>query len=169
MPNTVRSVLLCFLIALVLFVLSSLYMRAEVHFFIPPLVMLITIGTLRQATWTSLLIGCFLDVAAHSPRLGFFALCYILATLASVSCRRILAKDLFITLPILTYVYSMLASLFEIIFGFVFDIQLPSYSFTWVLNNTFLMPFFDVSYAILIFSLPHYMFSRYYPAKLNRR
>ncbi len=171
MPHTLKSVALRFVFAFVIFILASLFSRLDVHFFAPPLVMLITMGTLMQTMTTSLIIGCFLDIATHSPRLGFIALSYLLTSYTLYSCKRLLTHDSFVSLPLLTYIFSMLTSLFHIIIAFLFDIPLPSQTAAWIIQDAFLMPLFDVAYAIFVFSLPHYLFSRYHlpDKRMNRR
>lgn len=169
MPHTLKAVALRFFIAFLLFSTASLFSRVELHFFVPPIVMLLTLGTLTQTAWACLLIGCFLDVTSYSPRFGFLALAYLLTVFSMNSCKRLLARDSFITLPFLTYCFSAITSLYEIILALLFDIPLPSHEFRWVLNDVLLMPLLDAAYSIIIFSLPHYLFSRYDVARKRRR
>lgn len=169
MPRSLPALFQRFLIAFLCFVITTLWAPIDVRFFVPPLVMLITVGSYRQATIASLLIGFFLDIAIHSPRFGFMALTMILATIVMHSFRRMLTKDHFITLALLSYIYSMLLSIFEILLACIIDIPLPSVTMIWAINYIFLMPFLDAFYALLIFSLPDYLFSRYYASKKYRR
>jgi hypothetical protein len=105
------------------------------------------IGTL----WLSILCGFFSDILA-SGSFGVITMSYLLCSFVLYRAKRFF-NDKPVNLSIFTSLYSVIFSIFNLLFLFIFD-KAVIISLKWVLSDLIVMPFFDGIYAFFWFSLP---------------
>lgn len=129
-----------------------------------PLVMLFYNASLGMCLWAALLSGVLLDAIELTPRLGFLGLSYLLSCRMLYSLRLFFFKDSNITLPVMTFLFSLLASFTEILVALFFDISIPKTS----LEELLVLPIVDAFVALSVFMLPTFLWHQY-RVRMSRR
>jgi len=148
---------LCFIASLLLAIVVPWMTNQQFHYIIAPLVMLMYNSTLLFTLWFALLGGLALDALTLSPRLGFLALTYLVSCRLLYPYRLYFFKDSKITLPVMTFFFSLLASLLE--FGMALFFAIPVQALR--LWDLLLGPIYDVAFALVVFELSSFVWVQY--------
>lgn len=166
MPKTLFGCIQNFLIAgLLAFIVPSFISNIEISFFVPPLVIAFYIISYAKAAWLSLLCGLILDAVQLLPRFGFLGSTYLATCLLIYPLRVYFFRDAFSTLPIMTFIFSVTATLIQAVSANLFDLPAFSLNLHWLISDAFIMPLLDAAYAVTIFSLPQFLYSQYHRVK----
>lgn len=109
--------------------------------------------------WGSFLCGLLLDLLSQHHKLGLFAANFCLTTVILFPFRRNFFADTLTTLPIMTYFFSLIASLLQAVMMIGFG-QTLQISFSWILTDVVLYPFLDATYAFGFFTLPFWILGK---------
>ncbi len=110
--------------------------------------------SLVGSLWLSLLCGLVIDLLVER-RFGLFALSYTCATLALYPMRRRFIVDGVMTLPLLSSLFSFLATLFQLALLRALDRPVVM-GWQNLSVDVLLMPLFDGLFALIAISLPCY-------------
>ena len=102
---------------------------------------------LLSALWMALGVGLLYDLFSGSEKLGSWAVAYTASLYLLSPLKRTFFEDSITTLPILTYLYSLLLTLWMLF---------PTFSFT----DLFIYPLFDALFALVCFTLPMQLLPR---------
>lgn len=103
--------------------------------------------------WISLLCGLIIDLLSAPLRFGLHALNFTLTTAFLYSKKQHFFQDQLSTLPILTFFFSLISTLIQLILLYIFETSL-TLSWKWVFTDLLWMPCTDGIYAFICFSLP---------------
>ncbi len=142
----------------VLFV-PSLLPSLQLLYFAPFLIILNYRKSLLTCLWGALFCGLILDLLSAEPRLGFNAINYILVSMVIHRLKHNFFPDSAMTLPILTLLFSLISTVFEMTILILFDQPLSLYG-NWILNHLILLPVLNALYAFGIFVLPWLLFGK---------
>ena len=147
----------------------SFFSQCNLNFCIPILVLFIYNCDLLFCLWISLLTGFLIDCVQVSPKLGFYAFSYLAACFFLYRRRLYFFKDSLYTLPIMTYLFTLLSTLLQAVESVIFE--LPGHNFTahWFFSDCLIMPFCEVFYASVVFSLVPYLYSTYCMKRRRKR
>ena len=159
MPYTLSRSLVALFIGVIL---TSIF--PSICFVVGPICMLFYNTSLTVCLWAALGSGLLLDAIELSPRFGFLGLVFLLAARLLFGARLYFFKDSFITLPVMTYLFSLLAKCIELPIALFFDISIPKTN----LEALFIQPFVDAIAAVCVFSLPSFLWQQY-RQKIKRR
>lgn len=137
----------------------ALFSSLRLLFFAPFLVILYYKKSYSFCLWAALLCGLLLDLLTSSMRIGLYAMSYCLTTGFLYGQRRNFFADSISTLPIMTFLFSISATLIQLIFVYVFE-QNITFSKTWLLTDLVYMPAADALYGFSIFVLPFLLFGK---------
>ncbi len=145
------QIYLSFFLALFCLLFFPAFFFLKLIYFAPFLIISFYNSSFVKVLWLSILCGIFSDVLATSS-FGVISLSYL-----SASCFLYREKRFFndkpVNLSIFTGLYSIVFSIFNLLFLFIFD-KTVIISFKWTLSDLLIMPVFDGIYAFLWFSLP---------------
>jgi hypothetical protein len=127
------------------------------NFFSAPLVMCMYNAPLSLFLTCSFICGALQDCLLLSQRFGFVAISFVLTARMLYPARLYFFKDALSTLPIMTFLFSSISALISALVALFFECDLPFRP----LVGFFIQPFYDVLYAMLIFVLLPFVFSRY--------
>ena len=130
-----------------------------------PIVMLMYNASLRRCLWLSFFAGLALDAITLSPRFGFLALSYLVTCQMLYPMRLYFFKDSFVTLPVMTFLFSIISQGFEVLIALFFDISLPHTT----LKSLFSLALMDAAFATAIFLLPSLIWHLYRQRIARRR
>lgn len=126
--------------------------QARLMFFVPFLIILFYQKSLPVSLWLSFLCGLIIDLLSAQSPFGFNACSYTLTTATIYRQKRNFFSDHLSTLPIMTFLFSFLTTIFEIIILSIFGFH-ASIGFQWIISDLLLMPCFDALFAFLGFIL----------------
>lgn len=109
--------------------------------------------------WISLCCGLILDLLSAPLRFGLYALNYTLTSGLLYSKKQHFFEDELSTLPILTFLFSVLSTLIQVGLLYIFDASLRL-SWNWVSTDLLIMPSLDGVYAFICFNLPILLFGK---------
>lgn len=124
----------------------------RVDLFAAPLVSMLYVFSLTLSLWVAVMCGLIKDALMGSSRFGIIALSYVIA-LMILHKGRYLFKDWLGTLPLMTALFSAIATLAQFFTLFFFNSEQCNYSFGWFLTDCIAMPFFDGMYGFFLFIL----------------
>ena len=151
---------LTFLFSLFLtLMIPSLFPNIKVSFFAPFLIMACYKKTLSDCLWLAFLCGLILDLLSSNTRLGIHALNFCFAVMVLYPQKRNFFADSLSTLPIMTYLFSGVSSLFMVLLLYSLE-MMNMLSWHWLLTDVILMPAVDACYAFCCFILPALIFGR---------
>lgn len=148
-------------IAMLLFTLFS-YQFSSLHhlmFFAPFLILIYYQKPFAKALQYSFFCGLIIDIFSSPARFGLYALNYTLTTAFIYHQRRNLFTDNLMTMPIMTYLFSTLSTLIQLILLYIFLKPVPI-SISFVFSDLILMPFFDAIFSFCWFILPSLLFQQ---------
>ncbi len=150
---TLAISLICF------FILPAFLPLPHLTFFAPFLVIVYYKRSLLVSLWWSFFCGLLVDLLAASTPIGFYALTYCLTTALLYAQRRHFFADNLSTLPLLTFFFAILSTLFHLILMYVFE-QPIKITPLWLMTDLILMPAGDAFYALVVFLLPSLLFGK---------
>ncbi|NGX42988.1 MAG: hypothetical protein K940chlam7_01278 [Chlamydiae bacterium] len=109
--------------------------------------------------WGSLLCGLLFDLLSSHPRLGIYAINFTATTWVLYPQRRNFFADSLSTLPVMTFLFSVISTVFQGFLLYAFEGQI-CISKNWFLSDLFLMPLFDAVFAFCYFILPFVFFGK---------
>jgi len=170
MPKRFFGLIVSFALAFLLsLVVPSFFSKVDISFLIPPLVMSFYFVSLKKAAWFALACGLFLDSVNLMPRLAFLGSTYLATTFILYPVRLYFFKDAFSTLAIMTYLFSVAASVIQALVALLLFLDFPfTLSPTWLFCDCLIMPLLDAAFALFFFSLPHFFYTHYYKKKHTR-
>lgn len=149
--------LVAFLASLLLACIVPWITKLPFQYVLAPLVMLMYNSSLVFTLWFALLGGLCLDALTLSPRLGFLGLTYLFSCRLLYPYRLFFFKDSLITLPVMTFLLSLIASLIELAMALFFDIPFA----TLRLADLLVRPLLDVAFAFVVFELSSLLWVQY--------
>lgn len=133
-------------------------------YFVPFLVILFYQKSFSYCLWYSFFCGLIIDLLSVQPPFGFYACNYTLATAIIYHQKRNFFADHLSTLPIMTVLFSCIATTLEVIFLYIFGTHV-SIGLQWVFTDLLIMPACDALFGFLWFILIPMSFQK----KSNRR
>lgn len=112
-----------------------------------------------QSLWLAVFCGFMIDLFSAQTRLGFYALTYFFTVELLYAQQRHFFEDRLSTLPIMTFLFTLLSTLIQVSLLYVFDTGIIL-SGEWMRNDLILNPLYDAIYAVLAFTLPTSLFFR---------
>jgi rod shape-determining protein MreD len=148
-----QRLLIAFCAALLyLILLPQFFSALKLFYFTPFLIALFYKKTLNTALWAAALCGFIMDLLSSTSHLGIVSLNYVLTTLVLYPQKRHFFADSFSTLPIMTFLFSILSTLLQVILLFLLDTPLHL-SFLWFEKDLIVYPLADALYALVGFTL----------------
>lgn len=159
--NLDRKSLSFALISTLAFVLAApvLLPHWRLMFFAPFLIILYYQRSYLTCLWGALLCGLVIDLLSSDMRIGLHSVDYCLTTWLLYGQRRHFFADSLSTLPIMTILFSITATVIQVVIVHIFEQPLVV-SWQWVLTDLVYMPLFDACYAFAWFVLPSVCFGR---------
>lgn len=111
----------------------------------------------------SLAVGFILDLLATAP-FGFWSINYLLSACVLLYLKPFFFEDKFMTLPLVTLLFSQISTLFYIM-AIHFFLQKLSINFSWILTDLVAYPIFDAMFALVAFSIPMRILKKWLPKK----
>lgn len=136
----------------------------KLNYFVPYLIVVLQRKSRENALWQAFLCGLILDLLAANTPFGFWVLNYIVTLLILSKIKQLFFQDKFLTLPLLTCFFSMISTLLFIGVTHLFYHKIELH-FQWILSDMICYPLFDGIYALLIYNLPLFYLSKYFPQK----
>lgn len=116
-----------------------------------------------------LLIGVISDLFSAYTPFGLYVLVYLLAYHTLRVIKHFFFFEELISLPILSYIFSMITTLYLGIF-IQSSSKLSLFSLSWIFSDLFLYPLIDALYAFLFHAIPlHYLVRIHRKIHLSRR
>ncbi len=137
----------------------------QVTFAAAPLIMLFYTGSLRLVLWAAVFSGLLMDAILLTPRFGLLAVSYLLSVRFLYPFRLYFFKDSQITLPALSFLFSLLSRVIEALLVLFFDLSIPR----GYLQHLLVQPFFDLFFACGVFMLPIILWHQYAVRRKKRR
>ncbi|KAF3361644.1 Uncharacterized protein PHSC3_001767 [Chlamydiales bacterium STE3] len=151
---------LLFTIAFILTLFSPiLFPHLKLLYFIPFIVRLFYVKTYATTLLFSCLCGLILDLFSAHVRFGIHAVSYSLSSALLYSQRRNFFEDSLSTLPGLTFLYSIVNSVIQLLFLIIFE-KGVTISPEFVMIDLLLLPFLDALYAFIFVSIPKLIFGK---------
>jgi hypothetical protein len=164
MATTRKGALILLALAILLTACLPNSRHFDLSFVATPLVMLMYNARASVLYWVALFTGLTLDIIEMSPRLGFLGLAYLLSSWWLFPWRVYFFKDSKITLPVMTFLFSVGTSLAELLIALFFDLAISHPAPSWF----FLNPLSNAAVSIVVFVLPSY-FWQLYRERIRRR
>lgn len=124
---------------------AALLPSLKLFTFAPFLIIVLYKKPLLSALWIALGVGLLQDLFSGSEKLGTWAVAYTASLYLLSPLKRSFFEDSITTLPILTYLYSLLLTLCMLTFSF---------------SDLIIYPLFDALFALLFFTLPMQLLPR---------
>jgi rod shape-determining protein MreD len=137
----------------------TFFFHLPIMFFAPFLIILYYQKSYLTSLWGSLLCGLVLDLLAAHLHIGLHAISYCLATTILYKQRRNFFADSLTTLPIMTFFFSVISTVFQLGLMYTFG-QGVKVSGYWIVTDLIYMPILDALYAYCCFVLPALCFGR---------
>ncbi len=167
MELTKQSLKLLFLCSLLLTLFGPiLWPSVQVAFFVPFIVIAYYQKPYLTSLWISLLCGVILDVLFPSNRMGLWCMSYTLTTMMLFKYRMHFFGDRQSTLPIMTFLFSLVSTGFYCGVSYFFDKNMGM-SFLAMTKELLLIPFENAVYAYLMILLPVSVVKRIKSRKTN--
>lgn len=147
--NLTYAFLSCLLLTILMPVVTP---SVRLMYFAPFLILLFYQKSLSYCLWISFFCGFIIDLLSVQPPFGFYACNYTLATAIIYNQKRNFFADHLSTLPIMTFLYSCIATLLEVIFINVFGMRI-SLGLHWIFSDLLVMPACDALFAFVWFIL----------------
>lgn len=149
-----KNLKIAFAICLALTVaIPSIEPTLRLLFFAPFLIIAIYQTPLKIALWLALACGLILDLLSSSPRLGIYSMSFCLAMLLVYPQRKNFFADSLSTLPIMTFVFSAVATFILACLLYIIDMH-NVFSWQWFFTDVLVMPAADALFAFALFILP---------------
>jgi rod shape-determining protein MreD len=145
---------LVFIICLSLTLLTPpLFPHLRLFFFAPFLIIAAYQKPLPICIWLAFLSGFCIDILSADTHIGIYSFSFCLALFFIYPQKRNFFADSLTTLPIMTFFFSSLSSIFLGVL--LYNIEMINiFSWGWALTDLLIMPMADGLYAFCIFILP---------------
>lgn len=151
---------LILLIALILVLIGPvLFPSWRLNFFAPFLIVLYYQKSYLACLWASFFCGLILDLLSADTRFGIHALEYCLTTAILYGQRRNFFSDSLVTLPLMTFFFSVVATVIEWVASYIFGNEI-GVTWQWMVTDLLYMPAWDAACAFLLFILPVFIFGK---------
>lgn len=147
---------LCLLLALGL---PSLFPTIRLTFFAPFLIISCYKASLKKCLWLGLVCGFIVDLLSSYTRFGLYSLDYCAALIILYPQRRNFFADSLSTLPIMTFLFALLSTLFMALLLYSIE-AINVFSWGWLFTDLLVMPGVDAIYAFCLFILPAMIFNK---------
>ncbi len=155
-----KNLLFAFLCAFGLQLFSpALFPSLKIKFFLPFLILVFYQRDLIGSLWYALFSGVLIDMLASPTKFGLYPLVFFITTLLLYPQRLNLFADNVMTLPIMTFQFSLVSTILEISLLYLFGKPI-ALSGEWFFSELLIMPLADSLYSFLVFMLPFYMFGK---------
>jgi rod shape-determining protein MreD len=155
-----KNIKLLFLAALSLSLFMPVFFPAfRIHYFIPFIIVLFYRKPFIACLWGALACGVILDLLSPHGRIGLYAINYTVASAILYQQKRNFFADSLTTLPIMTFFFSVLSTLIQIILINVFE-KTMSVSLSWFFKDLLFLPFVDTLFAFCVYILPFALFGK---------
>lgn len=149
-----RDLKLLFILALFFTLFLPLYFpKIKLLWFAPFLITLYYQKPIAACLWASLGCGLVLDLTTSTDHFGIHAFNYVVVSTLLYSQKRHFFGDSLSTLPIMTYFFSVISTLLQMLLLNIFE-DIDIFSVGWVIRDLTLMPLLDALYAFILFVLP---------------
>lgn len=128
--------------------------------FSPYLILTLYYRPFRISLRHAFLCGLILDLLSSSLPLGFFAFILMLCLTLFYRFKSLFFIDKILTLPILTFLFSIVMTLTHRLALNIFCTKSPL-TLKWIGSDLVLLPLVDALFAFVFFALPHKFFSRW--------
>jgi rod shape-determining protein MreD len=132
--------------------IPAVYPNLRLMFFVPFLITAYYQKPLPLCLWFAFLCGILIDLLSVQAPFGFYAFNYIVATILLFPQRRNFFSDHLSTLPIMTFLFSVISTFLQIVFLYVLG-QATNIGLGWVLTDLIIMPSLDALYSFFAFIL----------------
>lgn len=155
-----KKVSIAFLITLFITVLLPVWFPIwNVQLFPSFLVILMYKRGLLVCLWCACACGLLLDLMSSTSHLGLIATSYAAAVAVLHRQRYIFFSDRISTLPLMTFFFSMLATIFLVGASYLFESRFPL-SWNWAFTDLIVMPAVDAFCGFVLFVVPSLVFGR---------
>lgn len=145
---------ICFAISLILLIVTPILLpQLRISFFVPFLIIACYQKPLKVCLGLAFGCGLLLDLLSSYTRLGLHAFDFCTTLILLFPQRRNFFADHLSTLPIMTFLFSMLSTLIMAILLYSIETR-NLFSWAWVFTDLILMPLLDAAYAFCFFILP---------------
>lgn len=138
---------------LFILLLPVFYPAARLSFLVPCIVVLFYQKRLIVCLWASFMAGFLLDLFSSATFFGLHVTSLCLATAFIYPQKRHFFADSLSTLPILTFLMTVLSTVLQVAFMHIFQSG-AAIGAPWFFTNILAMPLFDSAYAFCLFLLP---------------
>ena len=142
-----------------LFCLPVVFPAWHLMVFAPFLVILFYKKPFFTCLLTALACGFVMDLLSSYSRLGLYAMTYFMTTWLIFKLRRHFFADRLTTLPIMTFFFSVLATVFHFSVVYALEGEL-AITWKWMFTDLVYMPAVDALYAFVVFILPAFCFGK---------
>ncbi|MBA3958583.1 MAG: mreD [Parachlamydiaceae bacterium] len=129
-------------------------------FFAPFLIILFYQKSYIACLWASLTAGLVLDLMSSQTHFGLYATSYVATAALLYKQRYNFFADRISTLPLMTFFFSVLATLLQIALIYAFEQKAGGISWHWLLTDLVAMPLLDAGFGFFFFVLPLLLFGR---------
>lgn len=155
-----KNLTLALIVTLIMTLCSPvLFPSWRLQFFVPFLVILFYQKPYLFCAWSALLCGFGVDLLISETRIGFQAIAFCFTTCLLYNQRRNFFSDSFSTLPIMTFLFSVTATILQVLLVYIFDHKI-AITKEWIWSDIVCMPALDASYAFSFFILPALLFGK---------
>lgn len=130
-----------------------LFPKLHLFYFVPYLVTCFYRLPRRAVLWRAYFSGVIIDLLSSSPLFGLTSLNYAVVSWLLYGQTRNFFEDKPSTLPLMTFLFSFLSTIFSAITLLFFRDPI-TFSGTWIVTDLIGMSLVDALYALLVFSLP---------------
>jgi len=158
-----KSLPAAFLIGLFLtLAMPAIHPSWRLVYFAPCLIFSIYQNSLPTTLWLAIACGMIIDLFSSYSSLGIHATAYCAAIFLLYPRKKHIFADSLTTLPVMTYLFSALASLFTALVLHLLDLE-DLFSWPWAGTDLLLFPLADALYAFTLFIFPALLFGKRIP------
>lgn len=159
-----KKLLAVFLIALVLTLfVPVIFPSLRLLYLAPVVIVAIYQRSVIGACWVALGCGLILDLLYAQDRFGPYTTSFVIATVLIYSQKRHFFADNLITLPIMTFLFSVAASFVQFIYVAAME-RSVHLSVAWIFTDLLILPVLDSLVGFVLFIVPSFLLG-YKPRK----
>ena len=135
---------------------------AEWHllFFAPFLLLILYQKPLSTTLWAGALVGLWMDLHSAQMHLGLHAISYVVTLYLLSRQKGHFYPEALTTIPTLSLLFGISSTAILAVLYLFFEKPLP-FTKNWFITDILVMPLFDGLYALLLVSLPLYLWKQY--------
>lgn len=131
----------------------------KLFYFVPFLIILTYQKSLIHCLWGALGCGMIIDLFSAEPFFALHALNYSFIIFVIHQLRFYFFADSLTTLPLLTFLFSILSTVLHLLLYYIFGIPF-SLNLAWLKTDLVYMPLLDALYGFAFFILPSFIFGK---------